>query len=78
MAKCFDCIYSRKIQGDTHLSCVHPSWNEIQNSPKNKTLNIKADFYGIRMGWFNMPFNFDPVWLESCDGFQSKYSCTSG
>ena len=27
---------------------------------------------GIRRGWFNYSLNFDPAWLESCDGFKSK------
>ena len=33
-------------------------------------LNIKANPHGIKKGWFNFPLNFDPVWLENCDGFQ--------
>ena len=35
-------------------------------------LGIKANYHGIKMGWFNFPFNFDPVWLENCDGFKAK------
>lgn len=35
-------------------------------------LNIKASANGIRNGWFNYPYNFDPVWLENCDGFDAK------
>ncbi len=35
-------------------------------------LNIKADPHGIASGWFSFPFNFDPVWLENCDGFIAK------
>ena len=35
-------------------------------------LNIAADPHGVRMGWFNWPFNFDPTWLQSCDGFETK------
>lgn len=35
-------------------------------------LNIKGNEHGIRHGWFNWPWNFDPVWLENCDGFKSK------
>lgn len=35
-------------------------------------LNIKANEHGVRSGWFNYPFNFDPVWLENCDGFTQK------
>lgn len=36
----------------------------------NQTLNIKGSQHGIAKGWFNFPFNFDPVWLENCDGFE--------
>lgn len=35
-------------------------------------LNIKGHSTGIRRGWFNWPMNFDPVWLEECDGFSKK------
>lgn len=36
------------------------------------SLNVKGNEHGIRSGWFNWPYNFDPVWLESCDGFEEK------
>jgi hypothetical protein len=35
-------------------------------------LDIKGNEHGVRSGWFNWPFNFDPVWLESCNGFEGK------
>ena len=35
-------------------------------------LHVKGSPAGIRRGWFNHPWNFDPVWLESCDGFEQK------
>ena len=35
-------------------------------------LNIKGNPRGIENGWFNFPFNFDPVWLENCDGYVKK------
>jgi len=35
-------------------------------------LNIKANLHGIRSGWFNWPVNFDPTWLENCDGYKEK------
>lgn len=35
-------------------------------------LNIVGNPTGIRKGWFNWPFNFDPVWLQNCDGFTPK------
>ncbi len=36
------------------------------------SLNVKGHPHGIRNGWFNWPFNFDPTWLQSCDGFMPK------
>ncbi|MHA1291112.1 MAG: hypothetical protein ACTSQJ_00420 [Promethearchaeota archaeon] len=33
---------------------------------------VKGDPHGIRNGWFNHPFNFDPVWLLECTGFEKK------
>lgn len=38
----------------------------------SKELNIKGDPWGIKNGWFNFPFNFDPVWLLNCDGYERK------
>ena len=37
-----------------------------------ESLNIKGNAHGIRKGWFNWPYNFDPIWLESCEGFREK------
>jgi len=35
-------------------------------------LEIEGNECGIRNGWFHYPFNFDPVWLDKCKGFE-KY-----
>lgn len=35
-------------------------------------LNVKLDPHGVRKGWANHPWNFDPVWVESCDGFTER------
>ena len=40
--------------------------------PACEELNIKANEHGIREGWFNWPYNFDPIWLENCDGFEEN------
>lgn len=40
-------------------------------SIKNE-LNVVGNPHGIRSGWFMWPMNFDPVWLENCDGFKAK------
>ena len=33
-------------------------------------LGIVGNPHGIKKGWFNWPINFDPVWLENCEGFE--------
>ena len=40
--------------------------------PIGTGLKIKGSEHGIKKGWFNHPLNFDPVWLEECDGFEIK------
>lgn len=62
MAKpnCYDCIYRHDIPGDCHSGCA------------NLCANVSADLHGIRKGWFVWPFNFDPVWLNTCDGYKPK------
>lgn len=35
------------------------------------SLKIVANPHGIRRGWFNWPYNFDPTWLQACDGFEA-------
>ncbi len=32
-------------------------------------LNVSGVEHGIRHGWFLWPVNYDPTWLERCDGF---------
>lgn len=33
-------------------------------------LNLQAAEQGIEGGYFIWPFNFDPTWLQNCDGFE--------
>ena len=44
----------------------------IGDESNKEDLNIKLHPHGVKMGWANWPLNFDPVWLESCDGFEIK------
>jgi hypothetical protein len=55
---CRKCIHRHSIPGDTHSQC------------DNWKVNVTGDQWGIDHGWFNWPFNFDPIWLVSCDGFE--------
>lgn len=42
----------------------------VQLTPKE--LNLKLNSSGIKGGWCNYPFDFDPIWIENCDGFEEK------
>ena len=83
MNKCGSCQYRKNIPGDAHSSCEHPeasfySWLYVMSLPELTEdlvippLNIRANIYAIKKGWFMWPINFDPAWLESCDGYKEK------
>jgi len=40
----------------------------------SEKFEISAYATGIKRGWFNWPWNFDPVWLENCNAFEPKKS----
>lgn len=33
-------------------------------------IEVIGDPTGIKNGWFNHPFNFDPIWLVKCTGYK--------
>ena len=82
---CYECKYRGSIPGDAHSCCNHPKVKQDSNPfgalvdmlrgksmQAAKELNIKGNSIGIRGGWFMWPANFDPTWLENCDGFSLK------
>lgn len=48
------------------------SVGRINPSIEGNPLGVTGSKRGIRHGWFCWPMNFDPVWLESCNGFEPK------
>lgn len=36
------------------------------------TLQVTGHAHGRRNGWFLWPVNFDPVWLQTCQGFEPR------
>lgn len=42
----------------------------VQQKPTG--IVVRGSLHGIRRGWFNHPYNFDPVWLKECSGFEAK------
>ena len=57
---CYDCEYRGELIGNAHSECF------------NLKAKVKGNEHGIKSGWFCHPSNFDPTWLEECDGFKKK------
>lgn len=79
MPNCYECKYRGNVPGDTHSCCRYPGNDsdpfamfEPSNAVNMAKLNIRANRHGFEMGWFFWPCNFDPTWLENCDGFTPK------
>jgi len=58
---CYKCKYRGNLSGNAHSVCK-----------QNPVPIVRGDKHGISRGWFCFPFNFDPVWLDECDGFEQK------
>jgi hypothetical protein len=81
---CCKCIHRRSVPGDAHSECKHPFIEESplgavmallgvsDDSSARHKLDIQANAHGVKMGWFMWPLNFDPAWLENCDGYEEK------
>ena len=82
---CYKCKHRGTIPGDAHSQCKHPKvkigdnpFEALVDMIRGKTkeaakeLEIKGHLHGIISGWFLWPANFDPVWLENCNGFEAK------
>lgn len=55
---CYKCKHRGTIPGDAHSKC------------NNKDAKVKGHQQGKAGGWFYHPYNFDPIWLLECDGFE--------
>jgi len=57
---CYKCINRGSVPGSAHISCLKPN------------PNMEGDNHGIKEGWFNYPYDFDPVWrIGECENFVS-------
>lgn len=78
---CYECKHRGTVPGAAHSSCNYPGnktnpfeilFGISDNAEQAKKLEIKAKPRGVVSGWFYWPFDFDPVWLENCNGFERK------
>ena len=54
---CYECKNRMGLAESYHSCCI------------NEEAIVTAEPVGIHRGWFNHPYNFDPIWLDSCNGF---------
>lgn len=38
----------------------------------NVFANVVISKHGFENGWAQYPINFDPIWINSCDGYSEK------
>ena len=81
---CYKCKYRSEIPGDAHSCCTHPKasdeaiffladlFNRNPSTNRARPLNVRGNAHGVKNGWFCWPTNFDPIWLENCNGFEEK------
>ena len=61
-----------KIMGD-HEALMWLMVGIVENCRtivSNPGLNVEFAHQGIEGGWASWPFNFDPRWLENCNGYE--------
>jgi len=84
---CYKCKFVGSVAGSAHNCCNHPETKGAHDSigdlfaklgvlglfdpNSHYQLGITANPHGVKNGWFTWPWNFDPVWLLTCDGFEA-------
>lgn len=70
---CYRCKFRGTVPGSAHSTCRRANSEDVLYLVLgSSSLNIKGNPHGIKSGWFLWPLDFDPVWLENCDGFEER------
>lgn len=70
---CDSCKHRRNLTWSAHSACGHPKANALfVMLPQNNPLGIKQNPHGVRNGWCLWPIEFDPLWIDACNGFEEK------
>lgn len=57
---CYSCIHRKDVFYSHHSEC------------SSKTAEVTGVVHGIKNGWFFWPLDFDPIWVNECDGYEEK------
>ena len=85
---CYTCKHRRNIAGDCHISCACPKHGLDTSSGllglvsllagrvgavcSSNAMGVSLNPHGIKNGWCYWPFNFDPIWVNSCNSYDPK------
>ena len=76
---CRSCKHRRDLIGDYHSACAAIDGSvqmaafsivQLMGQLKTDQVNVQFNPHGIKNGWCNWPFNFDPIWVESCNLYE--------
>jgi hypothetical protein len=70
MKEAHDNSYAGMMAVFASVGRVPPIQAEPKTSLLKSGIKVVGDSYGINNGWFNHPWNFDPRWVKSCNGFK--------
>ena len=63
--QCYKCKYRRRLDWSAHSECMRYIQKRDFKAPKYNQ-------HGQEHGWYNFPYNYDPVWQTSvCDGLET-------
>jgi len=85
---CLKCKYRGTVPNSRHSSCKHPDVLHMdcgtyqmvikRLAAEEEIIRITGGMavhfaeQGVKGGWALWPFNFDPIWLIECIGFEPK------
>jgi len=83
---CYQCAHRGPVRNSRHSSCHHPIAEDLTRRDLHRVMNgiitenkipwlyddLHVEFadQGIAQGYVLWPFNFDPIWLIQCTGFE--------
>jgi hypothetical protein len=70
MTDCYNCEYRQQLNHSHHSGCLLGTVALFKGINPNDV--VKMNPHGVKNGWCYYPFDFDPIWIESCNCFKAK------
>lgn len=67
---CLNCKHKGKIKNSHHIKCCHPLIEKEGFKGAALNLSVTVSYLGIVEGYCLWPYNYDPIWIVSCEGFE--------